>query len=131
MKTSSRKKQVSLKEQIQRHVRRWTLRLGLIDWKINLDFTLATDQQALARVTSRHWEYRTATINFCLPSLEGYNVMVIEEVVIHELCHLILHELAQFLPSRGRLSDIADKHEERVVGNLVKAFMQTLYSRSL
>ena len=82
-----------------------------------------SDQRRAGLITSMtcqtRWEYATAWIKVSVPALVGKTDDDIEEMVVHELMHVHVHELRQ--------NPEADwiKHEERVCTLLARSFLAT------
>lgn len=62
-----------------------------------------------------HWPYRKATINFWFNATTDLDDEDLEEVVVHELCHILVNQMRE----KGIV------HEEAVVTALSKAFIWT------
>lgn len=102
---------------------KWIPRLGLAWWDIEIVYyddpneiiqrfrIIETGEMVPANVTAQ-WMYADAKININLPAFELIDPGVIERVVVHELCHLLVNEMRE-----GEIH-----HEERVVTQLTKAF---------
>jgi hypothetical protein len=111
------------KKRVHRLVVRWTRTFGLQHWRI-------TDEWRRERFKNKHivasvkvkWEYQEAVIEWCLPKSADLTNERLEEVVIHELVHILVAEL---------VDQKSEKNEERVVVNLANAFIWTKekYSR--
>lgn len=84
-------------ERILAHVDTWIPRLGLDGWELEvvfLDSWEGTDEceddfRCTATCESR-WNYLQAKIKFYNPSLLRHSDRVLEETVVHELCHVLL-----------------------------------------
>lgn len=110
-----------MKKRIQKSFDKWTYRLGLGWWRIEVyyyqskkevkRFKKAGSENAYARVYP-DWRYGAAVICVCLPAFKGLTDKEIEEIVVHELVHILVNET-----QAGGMD-----HEERVVTGLTKAF---------
>lgn len=122
------------KSRIQGLVEKWMAPLGLKWWNINIRYfreplpissgDAAAGWQCNAKAEAK-WEYLSATVSFNLPAIEGADDEELERIVVHEFCHVLVHEMREWAPeevSRDR-SDVGIKHEERVVTALTSAFL--------
>ena len=73
--------------------------------------------------TSASWAYLDAAIHFNLSGLVGYTDTQLEEVVVHELMHIMVHEMRSVANCECEQFDI--RHEERVCTTLQRAFAWT------
>lgn len=72
--------------------------------------------------TSASWAYCDATVHFNMPFLTEDDSSKLEEVVVHELTHILVHEMR----SGTRCDCPYDiRHEERVCTTLQRAFAST------
>lgn len=109
-------------------VERWVRATGLGWWKITSaydrtggDFAEAIErtgnfQRGSAARCFAEWRYGIATILWNMPLIAEFDDEELEMVVVHELMHVFLNEMASPKPA-----DLA--HEERVATSLQKAFM--------
>lgn len=65
-----------------------------------------------AATCTASWEYRQAQITFNMPLLAAKKEEEIEEIIVHEMVHVLVNEMRE----KGI------KHEERVVTELTWAF---------
>ena len=114
---------------IKVHVERWVARFGLGTWKLHVRCERDSDEFSPPRHdggvrnytsarTSTNWQYMEATLSFNMPQLFDQNQEEVEEIVIHELTHVLVAELRE-------TSDDWLNHEERVVTMLTRAFQKT------
>jgi predicted SprT family Zn-dependent metalloprotease len=66
--------------------------------------------------TYADWKYRTAHIYINLPALKRKTSYQIEEIIVHELMHVLVNEMRE-----GNI-----KHEERVVTSLTESIFWTV-----
>ncbi len=111
---------------IKEYARKWTWRLGLRWWLVDLEFydhpksirrIFATDdsEDTVLAVVFAQWQYNTAKVLFNVPGCAKLEPEKLEEVVLHELCHILVNEMRE-----------GEKHhEERVVSGLQRAFHWT------
>jgi hypothetical protein len=97
--------------------KKWLKMMGLMWWTVNLNYTTETRDtgsgyQAIAWVNAK-WQYMTADVYFSLPIIVDKDDEEIEEVVRHELCHILVNEM--------REQDEDRLHEERVCTTLASA----------
>lgn len=97
------------KARINRLFDKWRTRLGLNQWRLDVvwEWNGLQDTDAVAS-SKASWAYMLGTLTFDLPACTGLDVEQLEEVVIHELLHLVVNEMRE---------DHID-HEERVVSHL-------------
>ena len=109
----------ALRGRLRRLRKPWFDRLGLKGWEIVFEYVdgpLETDaiSQAVATTTVQ-WQYKSAVISYSLPALTEKVDEELEEMIVHEFLHILVHEM--------REGDI--KHEERVVTELSRSFIRT------
>jgi hypothetical protein len=112
-----------MRKKILKHFRAWCYRIGLRWWKIDTYWYKRGDRKTFRRYASKSayasvyadWRYGTAVIHVYLPAFRGKTDGEIEEIVVHELVHILVNET-----QAGGID-----HEERVVTGLTKAFMWT------
>ena len=112
----------------------WVAVLGLGAWDITNTFDrvgLKTDAgdlndnlRCMAKTAVR-WPYLNANIMWNLPQLGDLEDDKLEQIVVHELCHILVHEMREWAPEiiEADRSAIGMKHEERVTTNLTNAFI--------
>lgn len=76
-------------------------------------YTRATGMRCYAQ-----WEYAQATIIAFLPTTARLDDDDLEEMFVHELCHVIVNEMCETAKSTQA------KHEERVATSLARAFVR-------
>lgn len=113
------------KQKIQTYVTKWLKPLGLLWWDVNVvyldkpkelnDKEFFSDSGMILGKTHVNWQYGLATVYFNVPAFDEMKDEDIEEVVVHELVHILVNEM--------REPDM--HHEERVVTGLTKAFLWT------
>jgi hypothetical protein len=119
----------SPEDEVECRIRAWAAKwanlLGLGHYCIQLWFS-HEGVDGITATTSTRWEYLTAKITFNLPQCMQFadNDAVLENVVIHELLHVVVAEISQ---TQGRNPGV--EHEERVVSHLALAF-QRVQTRS-
>ena len=110
---------------IKQYAKRWTYRLGLQWWKVELifyddadsiirEFARGENETCLA-TTYTKWEYTEAVVCFNVPAWCKLEEGEFEAKVLHELCHVLVNEMRE-----GE-----SHHEERVVSHLQRAFIWT------
>lgn len=92
----------------------WDLTTHFVDGPLIVDGTLAPDAAGCASVD---WQYRHADVSFNLEKTAKLTDTKLEEVYLHEMMHVLLHEMREHDPEL--------KHEERVASTLAFAFMRT------
>lgn len=105
---------------------RWLPRLGLgkdFGWRIQVCFDRdgegnLSQSVSLAAETRPTWTHMLARIDFMMPALLDQSDETVEDVVVHELCHVLVAEMS----GKG---NAAYDHEERVVTTLARAFLRT------
>jgi hypothetical protein len=114
------------KKLLKRAVKVWTHRLGLRWWHVT--FVLTSNKKLIKDVlrtgkgksilgrTYADWKYRTATIYINVPALKGRTERFIEQLIVHELMHVLINEMRE-----GEIH-----HEERVATSLTEAIFWTV-----
>jgi hypothetical protein len=101
---------------VYRAVDLWTEVLQLENWKIDIRFDLR-EKKTFAAVDTEYAEYECAEISFNTRYIrkEGMKEENVSDMVLHELMHCRIAELAQ------SQTDLALQVEERTVQNLIRA----------
>lgn len=108
------------KARVKRLITKWVKPLGLDHWQnIRIEYSREPLGSKEGRTTVAEcqvaWEYLRATITFDMLQVEDLTDGELEYKVLHELCHLLVAEMAGPKTDRQR--------EERVVTNMAMAFM--------
>lgn len=81
---------------INQNAPKWQRRMGLMHWDIEhvfidsfYDDTTGEDFKVTA-ITESRWQYMQARIKWYLPSAVRHDNDVLEKVLVHELCHVLL-----------------------------------------
>ena len=124
--------QKQLENRIQAIADEWILCLGLQWWHISFyyhgdsgayrDSSAGVPAESKA-YTSASWPYLDAAIHYNLSGLSDYDDVHLEEVVVHELMHVMVHEMRSVANCECEQFDI--RHEERVCTMLERAFVWT------
>ena len=122
-----------LKDRIDTIADEWLKCLGLQWWKLSFHYhrdsvsyhescpeDISLKSQAY---TSVSWAYLDATIHFNLPLCIDSSDVGLEEMVIHECMHILVHEMRSVTNCECEQFDI--RHEERVCTTLQRAFAWT------
>ena len=124
--------QEQLEARIQAIADEWILCLGLQWWHISFYYhgdsgayrDSSVDIPAESKAyTSASWAYLDAAIHYNLSGLSGYDDAHLEEVVLHELMHVMVHEMRAVAACDCDTLDM--RHEERVCTILQRAFVWT------
>ncbi len=117
-------------------VSKWEPILGLSDWKIKYVFTLESDSWDIrtAGRASVDWQYKLAYITFYCNETATLDIVELEWMVVHEMCHVIVNEMrAMTKDSHLNQSYFIDgwiMHEERVCTELANSFIRGKNDRS-
>jgi len=115
-----------LKSKIHKIIDKWSPMLGLKWWTVKIyyervnctDISRHDDGYSRAGAqTHVQYPYKTAQIYFYLPDLKSLGKQELENLVIHELIHILVNEM--------RFFNEGIDHEERVVSDLTSAFIWT------
>lgn len=111
-----------LKAKTNKFLDKWLTMLGLRGWDINFYWNRELgdkidDNFSIEAATATQYPYKTANVNFFLPSLQGKSNKDIENIVLHELIHILTDEMKDH--------DKDHNHCERVVTDLTNAFLWT------
>jgi predicted aminopeptidase len=124
MREKERKRQIKRMRDL---VAKWAEPMGLLWWKIDVVYyggydeckQLFSDPKSANRetvaITDASWKYLEATIEVNLQRVARMDDDKLEEVVVHELAHVLVNEMREE----------GDEHEERVVTTVVKALRWT------
>lgn len=96
----------------------WKPRLGLDNWKVVVEITPVITRgdgkyMGSAGLCTPQWQYMLAELNFAGDRLAELSANDLEEVVVHELMHVVLSEL----------ETTGEKKEERVATMLTAALL--------
>lgn len=120
------------KARIERFYQKWREPLGLDGWDVARtyhDGPYVQEGGVESGTASTHvmWEYRYAALSFNIQKTRELPDERLEDVVLHECMHILLHELRP-LREQGADATIANAydrmHEERVATSLAWAFMR-------
>lgn len=115
------------KTAIEAHVEKWHTVLGLRWWcevlyryfRTSTEFIDAQDDRTVSKhsaaTATSDWRYKHGTIRFNVEIMQEKTPKVMEEIVRHEMCHLILCEMREWEHDHDG-SGLA--HEERCVTEL-------------
>lgn len=117
-------------EKITALANKWIPLLHLEPWHIDFILTRSHLREKESPMgfptvaeTISHWAYKSAVIEFFLPSLESEDEASFEHYFVHELMHVLLNEMQSWTLDRN--------HEESVATHLAKAFLTTYHSSAL
>lgn len=79
----------------------------------------ADTPEVTAAITTASWEYRKAEIHWYLPMVAAMSDEGLEEVVVHELCHVLLG------PLKDHIKAGANKLEELATENAARAILRS------
>ena len=117
---------VKTKERIRKILGPWLDELGLKWWTVHIiyDALKRDGSPKCAGTADVDWQYMEASITFHLPKLLDEKDDELEQVVLHELMHILVHEMREWARDAGPDGyDRCRAHEERVVTTLTKAFI--------
>lgn len=110
------------KKRIDRFIEKWKAFLGLRWWSVTINYHdepyIGEATVPTAARTTTYWEYNRAVIDFYVPEFTTESDERVEEIVIHEFCHILVNEMRQWHDANDGVP-----HEERVVSNLAQAFL--------
>lgn len=87
------------KKRVEKYIDKWHRTMGLAWFHIEFiwDREHKTNSPNTVAETNSYWQYKDATITWYLPQIEGMNDERLENVVVHEFCHVLLSGLAQWI----------------------------------
>lgn len=110
------------KKRLERFIEKWRTQLGMRWWQITFNYhdepCVGDGDRPPAARTTVDWDYNRAIIDFYVPEFVKDSDERVEQIVIHEFCHVLVNEMRQWRGASDALS-----HEERVVTNLAQAFL--------
>ena len=112
-------------------IRKWHVPLGLQKWRVCYsydDTPPAMDDEEWQRTacTSSKWQYLEASISFNIEACSELNDNELEEVFVHECCHILVAEMHGVVDTEREWSKEQVAHEERVVVQLARAFIDVM-----
>jgi hypothetical protein len=83
------------KKRVQQYIDKWHDALGLGWFHIDMTWNRERkrDSPDTAADTTTHWQYRTAWINWYLPSIADNDEDFLEGIVVHEFTHILVAPL--------------------------------------
>jgi hypothetical protein len=116
---------------LRRLEKRWTAALGLQRWRIQSHYhrddqwfhDWDADDPVPAGLTRTRWEYREATIHWHMPAIAEWNDDDLENVVVHELMHIMIQTVVDGLVEGGEVTEIGRRHIELAATELARAFV--------
>jgi hypothetical protein len=85
-----------VKNVVNQNAPKWQRRMGLMHWDIEHVFIDSYYDDAsgedfkVTAITESRWQYMQARIKWYLPSAVRHDNDVLEKVLVHELCHVLL-----------------------------------------
>ncbi len=112
-------------KRITRIWNKWRPILGLSEWDIKLHFYEDVDEEDPDVEAWAHasFEYIRADLHFIIPKTITQTLDELEEIVVHEACHIVVKELQDW-NTCGCKDQFDMKREERVVTMLSRAFIR-------
>lgn len=111
------------KKRLTKLVAKWKRRLRLEQWAIRTIFcrhslakSAGVSKSAVANCVA-DWRYLEAAVSFDMPSLAEMNREDLEQVVLHELVHVLVSEMREWQADNTSTEGAMD-HEERVVTHI-------------
>ena len=110
-------------EKERKRVRRlwfkWFKPIGMGWWQVELSYDRARDEDepATAGLTTTNWQYRTAAVTFFLPATAAMSEEDLEEVVVHEMVHIMCG------PIQDMSSDDRREITEHTVTTIARSIM--------
>ncbi len=103
---------------------KWRPILGLAEWDTKLHFYQEVDEEDPDVEAWAHasWEYIRGDLHFIIPKTITQTLDELEEIVVHEACHIVVKELQSWSTCDCDKFDM--KHEERVVTQLSRSFIR-------
>lgn len=93
----------------------WREKLGMLDWRITLSKVRC--KKNMAEVYKVDLEQRSATIRLGTDFGPTYEVTerTLEEAALHEILHVLLHELIETSKVEGQSEDVIRSSEHRII----------------
>jgi hypothetical protein len=104
-----------VKKVVGKYLTYWTKYLGLGFWSVDVIYKDHLEKVDVPMDCVADWRYLTVIIRVGIMSLYDMSDERIERMVLHELVHPLVNEMRSYLDDHD--------HEERVVSQLVNAFM--------
>lgn len=88
------------KQRLERYLKKWhpLLQMGFFQLKYQYIRGLCTDDSQTCAVTNTHWVYRRAHITWFIEKLASLSDAELEDIVVHEFCHVLLAPVTQDQP---------------------------------
>lgn len=84
---------------IQKYLKRW-MGAGFGWWRLDIEYERGNKTGFEGCIENanilEHWQYRAATITFNLPAVEQLTDERLEEMVVHELSHLLIGSIRDY-----------------------------------
>jgi len=110
-------------KEFKRLVKKWKSKLLLQDWSIYVEFSAVDHKEAFSASSHVNARYHSATLTIFPIGVKDKHEY--EEIIIHELIHIVLGELSRSAENRWEAEEnYLDKLEQtverivRIIGNL-------------
>lgn len=92
------------KARINKYWDKWFRAIGLSWWTVDKIFEreLNKDSPSQAATSSSNWQYRTACITFVVPVCAEQDDEKLENVVVHEMTHILAAPIQDFRDDQAR-----------------------------
>lgn len=113
------------KERLEKYLVKWHKLMSMghyhLKYVYKRDFCVDDKSRSTYARTSTSWEYREATIEWYMPSLAKATDDELENIVIHEFCHVQMAPLSQDQPEvMHEQRELATENFTRILLSMVK-----------
>lgn len=111
------------KKRVQKYIDKWhrTMGLGWFHVEFIWDREHKSESPATAALTSSSWQYKEATITWYLPKILEATDERLENIVVHEFCHVLLSGLAQWIDDNPQADQLNEYTTELVANAIIWA----------
>lgn len=97
---------------------KWFTPIGMGWWQVDRQSAREReeDEPATAAMTTTNWQYRTASVTFYLPACADLNDDQLEEVVVHEMVHILC----------GPIQDMSDDSRREITEHTVTTIARAI-----
>lgn len=107
------------KKRVQKYIDKWFKTIGLGWFRVEFSWSREryADSPNTAGRTTSSWQYKDAGITWYLPALAEIDDDHLENVVVHEFCHVLLSGLAQMMENDSTEANQINEYTTELVAN--------------
>ena len=109
------------KKRVEKYINKWHRVMGLGWFCIEYiwDREHKEDSPNTAALTNSAWQYKDASITWFLPQIQALADDRLENIVVHEFCHVLLSGLAQWIEDNPQADQLNEYTTELVANAMI------------